>query len=279
MSAIRIASPTFMTLVWRSLSAFRGLHIALALGIGAATAVIVGALLVGDSMRGSLREIVVNRFGNVQGAMLSQRFFHPSMLDGATNFKNGDQVTLLPAIVLPSSAVELKHASGLQRAAAVQTLGVDPRFWRLASHDPQIRQVVLAEDEVALNASLAHDLNAKIGDEITIRLPKGSGVPADSPLGRRDDASSSLPRQRVVAILPDKSVADIDFRAGQQPTRNVFVPIASLQDALEQPERANACLVTWSPDITQATAQRDDSRPLRQPPELTLEDAQDCVTT
>lgn len=262
MPASSIASPTLMTLVWRSLSAFRALHLALALGIAAATAVIVGALVVGDSMRGSLRDIVVQRFGNIQAAMLAQRFFHPEMFAGATKFENGDQVQLLPAIILPSSAVELKRDSGLGRASSVQVLGVDDTFWKFASSDPTIQKVVLGEDEIALNATLASELNAKVGDEITIRLPKGSGVPADSPLGRRDDASSSVPGQKVVVILPDKSVADIDFRAGQQPTRNVFLPIAALQDALEQKGRVNAGMVVWSPKSGQAELGSEDSQRL-----------------
>lgn len=263
----RIASLSLMTLVWRSLSAFRALHLALALGIAAATAVMVGALLVGDSMRGSLRAIVVQRFGTIQAAMLSQRFFHPEMLEKANDSKNGEQVSLLPAIILPSSAVELKRDSGLQRAASVQVIGVDEKFWQLSSYDSDIQNVALADDEVALNATLARELNAKVGEEITIRLPKGSGVPADSPLGRRDDASSSLPRQKVVAILPDKSVADLDLRAGQQPTRNLFVPVAALQDALEQPGRVNAALAM-------RTQNNGPSRPLSSVPELSFEDSQ-----
>lgn len=267
MPASSLASPSLMTLVWRSLSAFRSLHLALALGIAAATAVMVGALLVGDSMRGSLRAIVVQRFGNVQAAMLSQRFFHPDILNGANDFEHGDEVSLVPAIILPSSAVELKRESGLQRAASVQVLGVDASFWKSAALEPELRQIVLAEDEVALNATLANELNAKIGEELTIRLPKGSGVPADSPLGRRDDASSSLPRQKIVAILPDKSVADIDLRAGQQPTRNVFVTLPALQEALEQTGRVNASLVTWAPS-------KGSLRPPKPEPELKFEDAQ-----
>ena len=267
MTATSVASPSLMTLVWRSLSAFRALHLALALGIAAATAVMVGALLVGDSMRGSLKDIVVKRFGNVQAAMLSQRFFNPDMFQGATDFPDGQRASIWPAIVLPSSAVELKHSSGLQRASSVQVLGIEPEFWKVASDDASLQQVVLASDEVAINQPLARELNAKVGDEITIRLPKGSGVPADSPLGRRDDASGSLPRQRIAVILPDKSLADIDFRAGQQPTRNVFLPLSALQDALEQPDRANAGLVTWS-------EYKGGSRPLGPAADLPAHDAQ-----
>ncbi|MCC6507498.1 MAG: hypothetical protein IT423_00215 [Pirellulaceae bacterium] len=235
--------PNLSTLVWRSLTAFGALHLALAAGIAAATAVIVGALVVGDSMRGSLQTIVLQRLGYLESAMLSQRFFNPEMLSTATEGIGPTDRTILPMIVLPSSAVELKRDSGLQRAASVQALGVTDEFWSKISSNSALGTVSLGADEVALNATLAAELNAQVGDEVTLRLPKGSGVPADSPLGRRDDTSASLPRQRVAAILPDKTAADLDFRAGQQPTRNVFVPLAALQDALEQLDKVNAAIV------------------------------------
>ncbi len=72
--------PTLQTLVWRSLSAFRALHLSLALGIAAATAVIVGALVVGDSVRGSLQQIVLQRLGNTHSVMLSQKYFSDQLV-------------------------------------------------------------------------------------------------------------------------------------------------------------------------------------------------------
>lgn len=256
--------PNLMTLVWRSLTRFRALQLALAIGIAAATSVIVGALVVGDSVRGSLRGLVLERLGRIECAMLAQRFFDPAMLNRASQQFSGEHVAVAPLIVLPSVAVELNRDGQLQRAAQVQALGTGPEFWRSAPSDGSLDSVDLKADEVALNAALAAELGAKVGDEITVRLPKGVGVPADSPLGRRDEASASLPRQRVAAILPDESVADLDFRAGQQATRNVFLPLASLQDALEQPDRVNAAVVTRQA-AQGATAK---------PPEITLEQAQ-----
>ena len=48
-----------------SLRHYRRIHIAVALGVAVATAVLTGALLVGDSVRGSLRDLTLQRLGNI----------------------------------------------------------------------------------------------------------------------------------------------------------------------------------------------------------------------
>lgn len=234
--------PTLTTLVWRSLTNFRALHVALAAGIAAATAVIVGALVVGDSVRGSLRGLVNERMGRIELTMQSQKFFDPTILSGSGKGIQPVELEVLPIIDLPSVAVELRRDGALRRASQVRALGIDAGFWRSATHEKAIQATQLGKDEVALSAALASTLGARVGDEVTIRFPKGVGVPPDSPLGRRDEASASLPLQRVAVILPAHGLGDIDFRAGQQVTRNIFVPRAELADALEQPGKVNGAI-------------------------------------
>ena len=51
--------------VLRSLFYFARINLAVSLGVLAATAVLTGALLVGDSMRGSLRNISLDGLGKI----------------------------------------------------------------------------------------------------------------------------------------------------------------------------------------------------------------------
>ena len=59
---------------WRfilaSLRHYRRIHLAVALGVAVATAVLTGALLVGDSVRGSLRDLTLQRLGRIDSAIV-----------------------------------------------------------------------------------------------------------------------------------------------------------------------------------------------------------------
>ncbi len=225
--------------VRRSLLYFCRSHIALAAGIAAAVAVIVGALVVGDSVRRSLRGLVVDRLGNVQSLMHSRTFFNPEILE-KIDLERPEQ-SVLPAIVLSDSTVENRTGDRFFRASNVQVIAADAQLFDQASGSDGFLR--LEDDEVALNASLASELAIEVGDELTLRISKTPGAPADNPLGRRDDAVISLPRQEVVAILPDKSFAGVTFVVGQAAPKNVFCSLPTVQDILECGNDVNAALV------------------------------------
>lgn len=238
---------TIGTFVKRSLTYFAKTHLTVAAGVAAATAVIVGALVVGDSVRGSLRGLVLDRLGNVQAVLHARTFFDASLLESPELSQQLNDCEVVPAILLPSTSVETQSEQQLRRASQVQVIGVDDRFWK--SLPAELKEAPLQLDEVALNAALANELSVSVGDEVTLRMQKGTSVPADNPLGRRDDAAVSLPRQRVAAILPDNSIGSLSLRADQTLVKNVYANLASLQDIFEKPNRINAALVLSSKAI------------------------------
>ena len=60
-----------LTLILRSLTHHLRINAAVALGVAAATAVLTGALLVGDSVRGSLRHLALDRLGQIESVLLT----------------------------------------------------------------------------------------------------------------------------------------------------------------------------------------------------------------
>ena len=63
----------------RSLAYLWQINLAVLLGVIIATAVITGALIVGDSVRGSLKHLVLSRLGGIDYALISSRFFRQEL--------------------------------------------------------------------------------------------------------------------------------------------------------------------------------------------------------
>ena len=63
----------------RSLIHYWRVHLGLLLGAGVTATVLTGALLVGDSMRGSLRDLALDRLGHIGYALTATRFFRAEL--------------------------------------------------------------------------------------------------------------------------------------------------------------------------------------------------------
>lgn len=229
------------TLHARSLAFFARPHAAVVLCVAVATAVLTGALVVGDSMRGSLRDMALRRLGPVDHALVAPRFFREQLaadIAGDATFKAHFE-SACPALLL-SAAVEIPDTGARQSGAAL--LGVDERFWSLfAAADPF--QVPDAVRPVVLNAALAGRLGARRGDDVLIRLVKPADVPAETLLGRPDDSATTL-RLTVVGIIDDDGPGAFGLRSDQVYAQNAYVPLPVLQAALDQRGRVNAIFMT-----------------------------------
>src|SRR4051812_9536770 len=108
-------------LLLRNLRYFRAANLATVAGMAVATAVLTGALMVGDSVRGSLRDLAENRLGFVDHALVSPRFLDQSLaqrLADADGFKNRFE-SITPGITLRGGAART-DAGGGAKVAGVQ---------------------------------------------------------------------------------------------------------------------------------------------------------------
>jgi ABC-type lipoprotein release transport system permease subunit len=212
--------------------------VAVAFGVATATAVIAGALLVGDSMRGSLRALTIERLGKTESVVIPGGFFQS---DGIV----GDDVDVVPLVLFSRGVAETQADASpdnsIKRAGSVQIIGCDENFWTLDASGVTPKQLPQGE-RVVLNQTTADELGVVVGDKVTIRLPVEQAVPADSPLGRRDIQSRSLPRMEVVEILPDRGLGRFSIAANQAAPQNVFISREIINDALDRQGQANALL-------------------------------------
>src|SRR5262245_45430599 len=91
-------------------------HLAVALGAAVGAAVLAGALLVGDSLRGSLRERTDRQLSGVEHALVAGRFLREEL------------AAQLPGHVQPVILLQGTVRAGDRRVGKVTVLGVDERF-------------------------------------------------------------------------------------------------------------------------------------------------------
>lgn len=232
-----MTSPRF---ILASLQHYRRMHLAVGAGAAVATAVLTGALLVGDSVRGSLRDLTLQRLGRIDEALVTQNFFRAALageLAEEAAFKQSF-ATAEPAILVVGN-LQAGNGEDARRATQLSVIGCTNGFWSLGQGGAA---TTLGKDEIALTETVAHELGAKIGDTILLRIPVVRAIPADSALGKKIDTASGH-RLKVATILPPVGLARFGLQPSQQLPRSAFVPLAALQVLLKKPGRANAILV------------------------------------
>src|SRR5688572_22997937 len=117
-------------LVLRSATYHWRTNLAVALGVAGAVAVLGGALLVGDSVRGSLRDLALSRLGRTTHVIASSGFFRDAL--AAAVAARGSVAT---APLVATTGMVTHEPSG-RRASSVLVYGVDERFWRFHGLEP-----------------------------------------------------------------------------------------------------------------------------------------------
>ena len=218
------------TLLRRSLFHFWRTNLAVIAGVATAVAVLAGALMVGVSVRASLRDLVLQRLGQTDHAVLSSGFFREGL---STAFDRA-----VPLMVLEGFAT---HQESGRRASRVQVYAVDDRFWRFHGVDV----AALGSGEAMLSEGLATELSAAAGQSVVLRVESASAIPAESVLGRKEDVGRSL-RLNVRGILARDELGEFSLSPRQGSVRAMFVPLGRMQQLLEQPDRANVVLIAGS---------------------------------
>jgi ABC-type lipoprotein release transport system permease subunit len=217
------------TLLARNLAWFWRTNLAVVLGVATATAVLAGALLVGDSVRASLRDLVLDRLGNAGYVVSGTSFFREELA--------AELGQACPMIALDGVTV---HEPSGRRAAKVQVYGVDDRFWRFqgdAGEPPRGR-------EVLLSAALARELGARAGDAVLLRVPRPSAIPIESLHGRKENIG-----QTIRLTMRGGPAHEFSLRPQQGDLRAVYVPLSRLQRDLAEPNRVNTILARNRPDL------------------------------
>lgn len=230
-----------LTLPWRNLRYHRRAHLAVMLGVLTCSAVLTGALLVGDSLRGSLRAEALARLGHVDHVLRAPHYFREALADDLAAAAPTLELRVAPAVALRGSAM---HADTRAVAAGVRVWGIAARFGALATPSSPLERTP-GDGEVVLNEPLAAELGVREGDAILLRVARPASISPETLLGRRDTPPVML-RLRVSGVVPAAGLGAFSVDAQQRSPRNAFVSLATLQRALGRPGRVNTLLIAGS---------------------------------
>ncbi len=193
-----------LRLVFLSLIHYGRNSLAVGFGVAVATAVLTGALLVGDSMRGSLRSLTLDRLGRIDQALVAEGFFREILCDQLAAAEEFPRYFSKSApVILLSASIQSARGEPPLRANRVNLIGCDDRVSQLGPSGPG---QLVGLSGITINQALADALEiAGPGQEALLRLPDAASIPSDSPLGNKEE---TIRRARVTVsrIIPNEGL-------------------------------------------------------------------------
>ena len=226
--------------IFRSLWHYRSAHLWVVLGSMMCTAILVGALIVGDSVRYSLQHMVGVRLGHTQFAMSTgDRFFRTTLADALS-----DQLETTVAPILQTKGMAIA-GGGKKRANRISIVGVDGRFGNIG--DVQGIYDGLSHNEVVVNRSLASQLQLAVGDRLLLRLEALEAMPKDAPLASIG-AQTAARSFAIKAIVGSAEFGGFRLQSSQIALGTAFVSLSALAQEMDLEDRANGLLVAERAD-------------------------------
>ena len=221
-------------LILNSIWFYRKLNLTIILGIALSTAILVGALIIGDSVKYSLQQITVQRLGKTSQVITAgERLFGRQL---ATEL--AEKCNVETAALLGANGFGVIDGGDL-RINQLAVWGVDATIGNFASY-PEAFQLI--NNEVAINENLALLSGLKVGDEFLLRVDKLNTFPANTPFVSEKEATVSF-RVKVVRILKADELGNFNLQNIQSAPRNVFLNLEWLNQQMGLQQKANVLLV------------------------------------
>ncbi len=258
------------SLVLRTLVYFWQTNLAVMLGVAIGTAVIAGALIVGDSVRYSLRQMTFDRLAGVDYALSGSRFFREELasqfekkgpiLANAVPADKNRKTVVAPAILVTGTIryerPGEKKEGKISVAGRVNLIGCDERLWGLLRGN---NESLPDENGIVLNQRVAQQLGVEVGEQVSLYVKVPSTIPQESLLGKRDldELTIEIPLTVSSIVESKKTLGRFSLQPSQQLPLNAYVNLdrlqaelgldeqpASRRNRIAKPARVNALLIS-----------------------------------
>ena len=208
------------------------------LGVVVSTAVLTGALIIGDSVRYSLAQSTFSRLGETTHLVsVTERYFRQEM--AAEIEATNSEIKATSVLLLEGVAVA---DGGVNRVNRVQVIGVDSDFQEI-SNTTLFSE--LQDNEISISQNLAERLQVKEGDNLLVRIKKASLIPMNAPFVSAEETSVSL-RATVKKVVSKDELGRFNLKNSQTAPYNIFVSIKRLNKLMEFEGKANQILISTS---------------------------------
>jgi putative ABC transport system permease protein len=228
---------TTLRLILSSLFHYRWVNLSVLAGVALTSAILSGALVVGDSVKESLRRNAEARLSGIGPVFLGgERFFTASIADRVAA-KLGHEALVAPILQIEGTAASRE---GGRRVNRIQIVGVDERFWKLSLGGTAPEGF---DDDrfIAINRPLADRIGAKAGDTLIVRLEVPGALSKDAPLSGESEQTTPFTAE-VTTILDNEQFGGYSLKSEQVPPATLFVRRERLESVIEQSNRANLLL-------------------------------------
>ncbi len=197
------------------------------------SAVITGSLLVGSSVKESLKKSSAERLGNT-GILISSgiRYFTSDLPERLNDSSNLSCTGMLDLQGYCQSLTSQKGAFN------VHINGINDDFFKFQGQD----SFSLKPGEVAINKKLSEYLDIVEGDELIIRFTEISDIPGDAPFAPSEGLSKSVV-VKVEKILGSTEGGNFSLSISQITPMNIFINLADIEEDHDKPIKLNRILI------------------------------------
>jgi putative ABC transport system permease protein len=196
-------------------------------------AVITGSLLTGKSVKESLKKSASDHLGNTDILISSGiRYFDPELVK-----RLKDSTDLKCTGVLEINGFS-QSMNSQKKAFNTHIFGVSSDFFAFQGFDT----FSVKPGEVAINKKLADYLGIKPGEDLIIRFPRISAIPADAPFAPTIDGGNSIVL-KVGIILEPSHIGNFSLSISQITPMNIFMNLSDIDDSHGGSNKINRLLI------------------------------------
>ena len=228
---------TLSRLIKKNIFLYKPFYRLIAVAVVVAVAVIVGSLVVGDSVRGTLLQRVDERLGNTETIVFSrQSFMHESIIDSLRRSREGGN----PIAMRTAESSEIPAFAGMTTRGILLMNGFVSVSGRLIPVMVWgVDDLNIEKGQAKINRALHNEINAPL-QHVVLRLPAAGIVPSGS-MFVTDVYTTSL-RLELGDIVSIEQGGNISLQNEQIVPFNIFVNRAELAETMEVCGRINVIL-------------------------------------